>query len=34
MNAEEMKDRTKGFAISIARLAETIQDSTINKPYK
>jgi len=34
MNAEEMKDRTKGFAISIARLTESIQDSTINKPYK
>ena len=34
MNADQMKDRTKGFAISIARLTEIIRDTTINKPYK
>ena len=33
MNAEEMKQRTKLFAINIARLTQKLPDTQINKIY-
>jgi four helix bundle protein len=33
MNAEEMKERTKAFAINVARLTLKLPETTINKPY-
>lgn len=34
MDAEEMKKRTKMFAINVARLTQKIPDSPINRAYK
>ena len=34
MNAEEMKQRTKLFAINVALLSQKIPDNTINRAYK
>lgn len=34
MDAEEMKNRTKTFAINVARLAQGLPDSLVNRPYK
>lgn len=34
MDAEEMKRRTKLFAINVARLTEKLPDTQINKAYK
>ena len=34
MDAEEMKRRTKMFAINVARLTQKIPDSPVNRAYK
>lgn len=34
MDSEEMKRRTKQFAINIARLTQKLSDNTINRAYK
>lgn len=34
MNSEEMKDRTKVFAIDVAKLTQTLADTPINRAYK
>ena len=34
MNAEEMKQRTKAFAINVGRLTELLPNTDINRPYK
>jgi len=34
MDSEEMKQRTKMFAINVARLTEKLSDSAINRAYK
>ncbi len=33
MTADEMKDRTKAFAINIARLTQKLPESPVNKAY-
>jgi four helix bundle protein len=34
MDAEEMKRRTKSFAINVAKLTQKLPDNTVNKIYK
>ena len=34
MDAEEMKNRTKLFAINVAKLTQKLPDNTVNKIYK
>jgi four helix bundle protein len=34
MDAEEMKRRTKAFAINVAKLTQKLPDNTVNKIYK
>jgi len=33
MNAEEMKQRTKSFAINVAKLTQKLPETTVNRPY-
>lgn len=34
MDSEEMKRRTKGFAIKVAQLTQRLPDTTVNRAYK
>ena len=34
MDSEEMKRRTKAFAIKVAQLTQKLPDTTVNRPYK